>query len=65
MPHMSGKEVSDEMRAIRPDIKILFASAYPFEHLVESNLLNSKDTLISKPFVVSEVASAVRTALDA
>ncbi len=64
MPHMNGKEMSEKMKAIKGGTKIIFASAYPLEHLVESNLLAATDTLISKPFAVGDVASAVRGALD-
>lgn len=64
MPQLNGKEISYELREINPDIKVLFTSAYPHDHLVEVNLLSPADPLISKPFSMKEVARTVRQTLD-
>ena len=64
MPHMSGKELSDRMRAIYPHTKILFTSAYTENAIVHQGMLNEGVTLLQKPFTPSALAHRVREVLD-
>ncbi len=64
MPHMSGKELSDRIRAIYPHTKILFTSAYTESAIVHQGMLNEGVTLLQKPFTPSALAHKVREVLD-
>jgi CheY-like chemotaxis protein len=64
MPHMSGKELSDRIRAIYPHTKILFTSAYTESAIVHQGMLNEGVALLQKPFTPSALANKVREVLD-
>jgi CheY-like chemotaxis protein len=64
MPHMSGKELSDRIRTIYPDTKILFTSAYTESAIVHQGMLNEGVTLLQKPFTPAALAHKVREVLD-
>ena len=64
MPHMSGKELSDRIRAIYPHTKILFTSAYTESAIVHQGMLNEGVALLQKPFAPSALANKVREVLD-
>ncbi len=62
MPGMNGPELADRLRATRPEIKVLFMSAFTSE-LVASYGVFPGDPLISKPFTVMGLAQKVRRML--
>ena len=64
MPHMSGKELSDRIRAIYPRTKILFTSAYTENSVVLQGLLKEGVALLQKPFTPTAMAHKVREVLD-
>ena len=64
MPHMSGKELADRIRATYPHTKILFTSAYTEGAVVHQGILNDGVTLLQKPFTPSALANKVREVLD-
>jgi two-component system cell cycle sensor histidine kinase/response regulator CckA len=64
MPHMSGKELSDRIRAIYPHTKILFTSAYTESAIVHQGILDEGVMLLQKPFTPSALANKVREILD-
>jgi len=64
MPHMSGKELSDRIRAIYPNIKILFTSAYAENAIVHQGVLDEGVMLLQKPFTPAALANKVREVLD-
>ncbi len=64
MPHMSGKELADRIRAIYPRTKILFTSAYTESVIVHQGILTDGLTLLQKPYTPSTLANKVRELLD-
>jgi PAS domain S-box-containing protein len=64
MPHMSGKELADRIRALFPLTKILFTSAYTENAFVHQGVLNPGIILLQKPFTPSSLANKVREVLD-
>jgi two-component system, cell cycle sensor histidine kinase and response regulator CckA len=64
MPHMSGKELSDRVRAIYPATKLLFTSAYTENAIIHQGLLDGHVDLLQKPFTPSALAHKVRQVLD-
>ena len=64
MPHMSGKELADRVRALYPHTRILFTSAYTENAIVHQGVLNKGVALLQKPFTPSALARKVREVLD-
>jgi CheY-like chemotaxis protein/two-component sensor histidine kinase len=64
MPKKSGKEASDEIRTIKPGIKILFMSGYPADKLQRERLLDNGMELVMKPISPGDFLKKVRTVLD-
>ena len=65
MPHMSGKELADRVRALYPHTRILFTSAYTENAIAQQGALDKGVALLQKPFTPSALARKVREALDA
>jgi PAS domain S-box-containing protein len=64
MPHMLGKEVSEQIRAIKPDIEVLFMSGYARRVLTSQGMLDSAVTLVEKPFTEVELMGAAAQVLN-
>jgi PAS domain S-box-containing protein len=65
MPHMSGRELVDRLRAVRDDFRVLFMSGYTDDRIVHHGVASGHDRLLEKPFTPDGLARAVRDALDA
>src|SRR6202451_4668521 len=64
MPHMLGKEVSEQIRAIKPDVKVLFMSGYALRVLTSQGMLDPSVALVKKPFTEAELMGTAGQALD-
>jgi len=64
MPHMSGKELADRVRALYPHTKILFSSAYTENAIVHQGVLDKGVALLQKPYTPSTLARKLREVLD-
>ncbi len=64
MPHMSGKELADRVRALYPHTRILFTSAYTEIAMVHQGVLDQGVALLQKPFTPSALARKIRELLD-
>jgi PAS domain S-box-containing protein len=62
MPGMSGPEMAAEIRAIVPEIAILFVSGYPREELTLHGI--GDEDFLQKPMTPDELTGAVRSLLD-
>jgi len=65
MPGMSGRELSDEARKLRPALKVLFTSGYTRNAIVHGGRLDPGVELLQKPFTSRLLAERVRELLDA
>jgi PAS domain S-box-containing protein len=63
MPGMSGTQLASRLRAIRPDLPVLFMSGYTSGPAPGGHELPSDGTLLHKPFDRSALLAAVRRAL--
>ena len=63
MPEVNGRELADEALRRRPDLKVLFATGYSRNALVQDGVLDPSVQLIGKPFSVDELATRVRAVL--
>jgi two-component system cell cycle sensor histidine kinase/response regulator CckA len=64
MPHMSGKELAERVKALYPHTKILFTSAYTENSIIHQGVLNKGMALLQKPFTPSALAHKLRELLD-
>jgi hypothetical protein len=63
MPMMTGKELAERLRPLRPHMRVLFMSAYPTDHISRRGLLDPGVLYIAKPFTPDALAAKVREAL--
>jgi PAS domain S-box-containing protein len=64
MPQMGGKELATELRAGRPDVKVMFTSGYTEEAVFEHGLSDGGVAFLQKPFMLDDLARKVRELLD-
>jgi len=64
MPQLNGRELYDHIRAINPDIKVLFMSGYTDDVITNRGVLPKGINFTHKPFTISELAQKVRAVLD-
>ncbi|MEW6419188.1 MAG: PAS domain S-box protein [Nitrospirota bacterium] len=62
MPLMQGKELINNLKAIKPDIKIIAISGYTDEIITRDNTMINE--FVKKPFEVNQFLSIVRRTLD-
>ncbi len=60
MPAMSGKELIDEIKKVRPGIKVLFMSGYTADAIANHGILEEGIQFLQKPFGLKELARKVR-----
>ena len=60
---MTGYELAEAARALRPDLKILFTSGYT-ELAATSGQAEAAGPLLSKPYRKADLARALRAILD-
>jgi PAS domain S-box-containing protein len=66
MPGLLGTELVERIKAIRPQLGVIFMSGYSHEVLAPDTLAKQKSaTFIEKPFNAGELLRAVRGLLDA
>jgi PAS domain S-box-containing protein len=64
MPKKSGKEVYDEIKKVRPDVKALFTSGYAKDIIQKRGILQEGLNFIPKPTSPKELLRKVREVLD-
>lgn len=64
LPHMSGPELAERLRALRPALRVLFASGHSSYILEQNGLSESNPSLLFKPFTINALGSKVRERLD-
>jgi CheY-like chemotaxis protein len=64
MPNMNGKEIYNDIKKIRPDIKCLFTSGYDSNIIHKKGILEENLPFISKPVSPEELLNKVRELLD-
>jgi CheY-like chemotaxis protein len=64
MPRKNGKEVYDEVRSMDPDMKVLFASGYTGDVVLDKGVEDTAVDFIRKPIMPAEFLKKVREVLD-
>jgi len=65
MPGMNGPAVAQQVRAARPNVRVLFMSGYPKQEILDLQLPDADAHFLTKPVGVEELARRVREVLDA
>jgi CheY-like chemotaxis protein len=63
MPDMKGPELACALLATHPDLRVLYASGYTDDALMESGTLEKGVDLIPKPFTRADLLGRVRAVL--
>jgi len=65
MPRLDARQAYDQMREIRPDLKVIFTTGYAPESTRLRELLDdAHQNVLLKPFTAQALAKKVRSALD-
>jgi PAS domain S-box-containing protein len=64
MPGIGGMQLAEQMKALRPQIRVLYMSGYPNDGIVQSGVLGTGVALLEKPFTRDTLLQKVRNVLD-
>jgi signal transduction histidine kinase/ActR/RegA family two-component response regulator len=64
LPELTGPDLVEEIERRRPGLPVLYTTAYPAMAVLHRGLLAKEVRTINKPFVLAELAAAVRDAID-
>ena len=64
LPKMNGRQLAEEARKQRPDLKVLFTTGYARNAIVHHGRLDPGVALLVKPFSFEDLATKVRNVLE-
>jgi CheY-like chemotaxis protein len=64
MPGMTGPELAEQARTLRPELKVLFTSGYADETFDRNGRLDTSRNFLAKPFSLDQLAAKLREAID-
>ncbi|MGH9761019.1 MAG: response regulator, partial [Blastocatellia bacterium] len=64
MPGIGGRELSERIKAARPDIKVLYYSGYTDDAIVQHGMVDAGTPFLEKPFTRAGLLLKVREVLD-
>jgi FixJ family two-component response regulator len=64
MPRLSGRQLADRLRLLRPTMRVLFMSGYTEEAVTHHRVQELKVAFLQKPFDPLSLAQKVRELLD-
>lgn len=64
LPTMSGRELAEIVKRLRPEIKVLYVSGYTVNTIVHHGVLEEGIHFLPKPYTPSQLAAKVRQVLD-
>ncbi len=64
MPDLSGRQLADEIRSLRPGVRVLYMSGYTDDAVVRSGVASATDAFLPKPFTPGDLTQRVRKVLD-
>jgi len=64
MPRLDGRELANQLVALRPNLKVLYMSGYTDDVIDHRGLLKQTTVLVQKPFTKAKLLRKVRETLD-
>lgn len=64
MPGMNGRQLAEQLRQTRPDLKVLYTTGYTRNAILHNGVIDSDVTLLVKPYGIDELARKVHAALN-
>ena len=64
MPKKNGKEAYDEIKQLKPDIRVIFSSGYEAEIIQKRGRLAKNLNFLAKPVIPEELLAKIRKVLD-
>ncbi|MDX9719760.1 MAG: PAS domain S-box protein [Myxococcota bacterium] len=64
MPRMSGPELADRLRLLKPQLPVLFMSGYTDDAIAHHGIHDPTLNLLQKPFNAQELSAKIREILD-
>ena len=65
MPRMTGKELMERVRNIRPDAAFIFMSGYTANIIAHQGILEEGINYLQKPFTIVDLSTQIRRAVNA
>lgn len=63
MPGMNGRELAERLRAERPDLPVLYMSAYTEDEVILQGVRVAEVAFVAKPFTLQDLVRAVEDVL--
>jgi CheY-like chemotaxis protein len=63
MPGMSGRELADRLRELRPELEIVYTSGYSDDVIAARGTLEPDTGFLAKPFTCADLSAAIHEAL--
>jgi two-component system, cell cycle sensor histidine kinase and response regulator CckA len=60
MPNLNGRRLAEEIRLLRPEIRILYMSGYSGDTVVRCGIMEGEHPFLAKPFTPQALAKKVR-----
>jgi ligand-binding sensor domain-containing protein/signal transduction histidine kinase/CheY-like chemotaxis protein len=64
MPHLGGRQLAEELRKERADLRVLFVSGYTDDVVLHHGVSEAEVAFLQKPYSPAALASTVRAILD-
>ena len=64
LPGMNGRQLADQARAMRPDLKVLFITGYAENAVLSHGHLDPGMHILTKPFAIDALAERMRSLIE-
>lgn len=64
MPEMNGRQLAEEIRRLRPGIRVLYSSGYTANVLQQHGVAQERVEFLAKPYSIADLAHRVREVLE-